>query len=270
MITRQVCLRLGITPAPRARHTAVARAAGGSTKTVTELLFYSSKSEKLLPLQELSKTRPQLRCIKNEDLPSDSVEWSAFRNGIQLDCMILESYWLGKYEYTPIDVAVKWSETIESRYSLSASALSTGVLTDRLLESLISFGDGGTLQRELDVAVVAVQAASFMSRSMQANLISGNVAISKDDKTPVTIADFACQAVVIDALSRFFPDDKFIAEESSEQLRSNPEIRDSVLSAISAATGDIWSIERLYTAIDKGAFEGKATRTWVLDPVVAI
>ena len=43
-------------------------------------------------------------------------------------------------------------------------------------------------------------------------------ALNKDDKSPVTIADFAVQALIIHALSREFPGDRFIAEENSELL----------------------------------------------------
>jgi 3'-phosphoadenosine 5'-phosphosulfate (PAPS) 3'-phosphatase len=37
-----------------------------------------------------------------------------------------------------------------------------------------------------------------MSRSLQGILINGRSTITKDDKSPVTIADFAVQALVID------------------------------------------------------------------------
>src|SRR5690606_38862657 len=40
--------------------------------------------------------------------------------------------------------------------------------------------------------------------------------LAKDDASPVTVADFAVQALVIDHLRTCFPNDKFVAEESSE------------------------------------------------------
>ena len=245
----------------------IPRALQQTANTATsEFLFYSSKSESVLPLKDLSLIRPTLQCMKIENLPSDSAVWSVYRNGIQLDNTILESYWLGKYEYTTLEVAAKWLEAIETRSRLSSAVLSSA--SSSSLAPLVSFGDGGAFQNELDVAVVAVQAASYMSRSLQTNLLRENMSISKDDRSPVTIADFACQAIVIDALSRYFPGDKFIAEESSEQLRVNPGVREAVLSAIISATGEHWELERLYSTIDKGAFDGTGERIWTLDPVV--
>ena len=56
---------------------------------------------------------------------------------------------------------------------------------------------------------------------MQKYLLKGQGAVSKDDKSPVTIADFAVQALVIYYLSEAFPSDRFIAEESSELIRGD-------------------------------------------------
>ena len=53
------------------------------------------------------------------------------------------------------------------------------------------------------------------------NLLRGDGTLSKEDSSPVTIADFAVQALVIYCLSESFPSDRFIAEESSELLREN-------------------------------------------------
>lgn len=52
-------------------------------------------------------------------------------------------------------------------------------------------------------------------------LLKGQGAVSKDDKSPVTIADFAVQALVVYYLSEAFPSDKFIAEETSELIRED-------------------------------------------------
>jgi 3'(2'), 5'-bisphosphate nucleotidase len=71
----------------------------------------------------------------------------------------------------------------------------------------------------------------------------------------------------LDALHQAFPDDKFIAEEDSSFLKSDAAVRSAVLDALSSATGSQWSEQRLYNAVDLGAFEGKASRVWVLDPV---
>ena len=49
-------------------------------------------------------------------------------------------------------------------------------------------------------------------------------AITKDDRSPVTVADFAAQALVGQMLSEAFPDDAMIGEEDSSVLQT-PEKR---------------------------------------------
>lgn len=46
--------------------------------------------------------------------------------------------------------------------------------------------------------------------------------VSKDDLSPVTIADFAIQALLTSTLHHAFPSDRFVGEESSAALRENP------------------------------------------------
>ena len=48
----------------------------------------------------------------------------------------------------------------------------------------------------------------------------GQISVGKEDAgaNPVTVADFTVQALVLSALHKAFPTDRFIAEESSEQL----------------------------------------------------
>lgn len=53
--------------------------------------------------------------------------------------------------------------------------------------------------RELQVAIDAVRKAGTVAQSIHRTLVQGansDIAISKDDKSPVTIADFAAQAIV--------------------------------------------------------------------------
>jgi len=169
---------------------------------------------------------------------------------MQLDCTALEDVFLGD-----VETAQKWDEIVSHRRSLFYDD------NERAIPS--TFGDGGRLQRELDVAIAAVHRASFMSRSLQKNFVS----VSKDDKSPVTIADFAVQALILDALHQAFPEDKFIAEEDSDVLKSDAAVRSAVLAALSSVTGSQWTEKRLYDAVDLGAFEGKAARVWVLDPI---
>jgi 3'-phosphoadenosine 5'-phosphosulfate (PAPS) 3'-phosphatase len=70
----------------------------------------------------------------------------------------------------------------------------------------------------------------------------------------VTLADFAVQALIVDALSKAFPNDKFIAEEDSSLLRSNAAIREKLLQILSAASDELWTCERLYETLDRGNY----------------
>ena len=62
---------------------------------------------------------------------------------------------------------------------------------------------------------------TYTYRSLQSRLLGGKGILSKDDKSPVTIADFAVQALVIYHLQKAFPNDLFIAEETSELLKAD-------------------------------------------------
>ena len=73
--------------------------------------------------------------------------------------------------------------------------------------------------------MIAVHRASFMTRSLQSSFCQGGKktrlqqGLDKEDQSPVTIADFAAQALILDRLSLAFPNDTFIAEEDSALLR---------------------------------------------------
>jgi 3'(2'), 5'-bisphosphate nucleotidase len=62
-----------------------------------------------------------------------------------------------------------------------------------------------------------VREASLLVKHVQAEMVSP--AITKGDYSPVTVADFASQALVGRALAKYFPDRPFVAEETSNELR---------------------------------------------------
>src|SRR6478735_5543519 len=73
--------------------------------------------------------------------------------------------------------------------------------------------------KELAVAIQAVREASEICRRVQKQ-IAGS-ALVKDDKSPVTIADFASQAIVCRILTSQFPTDPIIGEETAADLMSD-------------------------------------------------
>ena len=76
------------------------------------------------------------------------------------------------------------------------------------------------MQREEDlrVAVEAVRAAARVCRAVQQKLVDTDT-LKKKDRSPVTVADFASQAIVCQRLERALPGDAIVGEENAQQLR---------------------------------------------------
>jgi 3'(2'), 5'-bisphosphate nucleotidase len=74
---------------------------------------------------------------------------------------------------------------------------------------------------ETQFAIQAVRQASRLVKQVQAELVSP--ALTKDDRSPVTVADFASQAYVGCSLAQTFPGDVLVAEESASVLREPDE-----------------------------------------------
>lgn len=119
--------------------------------------------------------------------------------------------------------------------------------------------------RELEVALAAVRQAARVCRAVQHDVDPHT--LRKEDRSPVTVADFASQALVARALLEAFPDDPLMAEEDAAALRE-PEhvmrlqqVHARVRAEVPAQAADVlrW--------IDRGGATPGAPRTWVLDPV---
>ncbi|MCC7192290.1 MAG: 3'(2'),5'-bisphosphate nucleotidase [Phycisphaeraceae bacterium] len=124
------------------------------------------------------------------------------------------------------------------------------------------------LDREIQVAIDAVRHASQVCRSVQQRLATVE-ALSKKDKSPVTVADFASQAVVCSMLMKAFPDDTVVAEEGTGELRETTRtllrgvVCDEVRKVFGGATD-----EEVLTWIEHGATgDGHEPRFWTLDPI---
>jgi 3'(2'), 5'-bisphosphate nucleotidase len=120
---------------------------------------------------------------------------------------------------------------------------------------------------ELRAALDAVRAACRVCRAVQERMAGG--ALEKRDKSPVTVADFASQAIVCRSLSLAFPDDPIVAEEASEELRreSNAKLRDAVVEHVCAEIGAPASADLVLGWIDRGGADAKGGRYWTLDPI---
>ena len=125
-----------------------------------------------------------------------------------------------------------------------------------------------SLAAERSVAVEAALAASRVCATVQQRLVAGS-ALQKGDKSPVTVADYAAQAIVSHLLADVFPDVPLVGEEDAEALRQpeNAALRDKVLASVETVLPGL-SADTVLGAIDRGTYAGGSTgRHWVLDPI---
>jgi len=126
-----------------------------------------------------------------------------------------------------------------------------------------------TYQQERTAAVAAVDRAARLCRSVRESLVSGET-LSKQDRSPVTVADFGSQAVINLALAEAFPGDGIVAEEESGVLREadNAVLRERVMQCVWDARPDLAGNEEpVLAAIARGNAPGGRGRFWTLDPI---
>ena len=114
-------------------------------------------------------------------------------------------------------------------------------------------------------AVVAVREAAQLVRDVQSEMVVD--ALAKDDKSPVTVADFAAQALVGLRLAETFPEMGFVGEECSESLKTDQggETLDHITHFVRRSKPSA-TTDNVCEWIDRGA--GDPTDTfWTLDPV---
>jgi 3'(2'), 5'-bisphosphate nucleotidase len=118
---------------------------------------------------------------------------------------------------------------------------------------------------ETQFAIRAVREASRLVRQVQAELVSP--ALTKEDRSPVTVADFASQALVGRMLAQAFPEDTLVAEESASALREPAEsgTLEQVTRFVQYFAGRA-TPEQVCAWIDRGAAI-PGDRFWTLDPI---
>ncbi|KAF8962865.1 hypothetical protein BDZ97DRAFT_1702081 [Flammula alnicola] len=138
---------------------------------------------------------------------------------------------------------------------------------------------------EEQVAVAAVRRACHLTSSVFNKLVK-NETLTKGDKSPVTVGDFAAQAVISSILHRAFPADPIVGEEDASDLRveSGKGMKDRIIELANEALtaelglGDsrVWGIgpgearteAELLDAIDRGNYDGgNVGRMWTIDPI---
>lgn len=114
-------------------------------------------------------------------------------------------------------------------------------------------------------AIDALRRGCELSRTVQEN--AGDLGLTKSDSSPVTVADFAVQALVARALMLSFPGAVLVGEESSEALRqadSKP-VLDAVTRVVRGMHADATG-EQICEWIDAGRGE-PGDAFWTLDPI---
>ncbi|KAH9062567.1 3',5'-bisphosphate nucleotidase [Lactarius deliciosus] len=140
---------------------------------------------------------------------------------------------------------------------------------------------------EQQVAIAAVRRACSLTTTVFNKLVVGETLV-KGDKSPVTVADFAAQAVINTVLSHAFPDDPIVGEEDAADLRTATPESDALRARVVELANDVlaqpprehageraewglgrrWGSDALLGAIDRGCHVGGRTgRMWTLDPI---
>jgi HAL2 family 3'(2'),5'-bisphosphate nucleotidase len=118
---------------------------------------------------------------------------------------------------------------------------------------------------EAQFAIAAVAEAALLARRIQRDMVSGS--LTKDDRSPVTVADFAVQALIVRRLAEYFPAATLVGEERADALRLEEglEILDQITSFVRTAIHDA-TPEEVCGLIDRGGAEPTST-FWTLDPI---
>ncbi len=118
---------------------------------------------------------------------------------------------------------------------------------------------------EAKFSVEVVENTCRLARRIQDELATAT--IEKDDRSPVTVADFAVQAWIARRLGQSFPGEMLVGEESADLLRKpgNERLIERISGFLAEMEPDAGS-EDVLNWIDRG--QGKlAQRFWVVDPI---
>lgn len=122
------------------------------------------------------------------------------------------------------------------------------------------------LEKELETALRAVVLACDFCRDAQSQLAAIRAAF-KDDRSPVTVADFGSQAILLRILREEFPHDAVVAEEEADMLRQNPALCDGVLGRLKDRFPDMSRESLLSVLSDVHPAESGMGRFWTIDPI---
>ena len=120
-------------------------------------------------------------------------------------------------------------------------------------------------EKERIAALSAVREAARLCRAVQNDLSD---VLEKEDRSPVTVADFGSQALACQVLRAAFPEDPIIAEEDAATLRApeNEAVLQEVVRRVQAVRPDAGAGE-VGAWIDYGNAQEQSDRFWTIDPI---
>ena len=122
-----------------------------------------------------------------------------------------------------------------------------------------------TYEKELTSALAAVRQAAAVCRAVQAAIAPES--LEKKDKSPVTVADYASQALICRQLESDFPSDPVIGEEGADDLKgTDSTFLDRIVSECTGV-GVQANGEDVCNWIDRGGLQEYRPRFWTLDPI---
>ena len=117
--------------------------------------------------------------------------------------------------------------------------------------------------REAEFALHAVRAAAGLCRDVRRE--AGKASLRKADSSPVTVADYASQALIAGWLAEQFPLDPLVAEEDSRTLEAEPGTLDQILEHLRRLRPEA-DAARVRAWVDHGG-GSVGDRFWALDPI---
>jgi 3'(2'), 5'-bisphosphate nucleotidase len=118
---------------------------------------------------------------------------------------------------------------------------------------------------EAKFAIDAVREASLLARRIQREMIGSG--LTKDDRSPVTVADFAVQALLARRIAEYLPGATLIGEEQADALKleEGVDTLDQITEFVRANVPDA-TPEEICGLIDRGSGEPPDS-FWTLDPI---
>ncbi len=121
------------------------------------------------------------------------------------------------------------------------------------------------LSELLDIALAAVWEASRCCEAISEDLHLTD-SQTKEDRSPVTIADYGSQALILNHLAKHCPDLAVVAEEDSSDLNEQPEMIERILQYTQPLNPEL-TADSLSSWLDWGSDLEPGSRFWTLDPI---